>query len=214
MLIGAVAVLLAGCANTIAGSATWTGATLQKVALNAADFPPGVHYDRIHDVPGQPDGAGSPPSMLSKPEGCANALTNVIAQSAERGPGSATKYAVSYNGARILMTVLSWHLDMGKLEAVANRCERFEAFFDPFAEGIPITTTRLTGVDEGALAYQQTMQLNGDPSSVYMAFQNVGSMSMFGIAFPTPNPTIDVKASLPQTFLDVVATQAAKMRST
>ncbi len=32
--------------------------------------------------------------MLSRPEGCANALTNVIEQSGERGPGSAEKYAV------------------------------------------------------------------------------------------------------------------------
>ncbi len=58
--------------------------------------------------------------------------------------------------------------------------------------------------DKGALAYQQTMQLNGSPSSVYMAFMNVGKLALFGIAFPTPDPRIEAKASLPQTFLDVV----------
>ena len=63
------------------------------------------------------------------------------------------------------------------------------------------------------LAYQQTMQLQGVPSSVYMAFQNVGALSTFGIAFPTADPAIEAKASLPQTFLDVVAKQAAKIRA-
>ena len=124
--------------------------------------------------------------MLSRPEGCANALTNVIAESAERGPGSAAKYSVGYDGARIVMTVLSWRLDLGKLQAAAVRCANFEAFFDARAQGIPITTVELAGVEKGALAYQQTMQLNGSPSSVYMAFMNVGKLALFGIAFPTP----------------------------
>jgi hypothetical protein len=62
------------------------------------------------------------------------------------------------------------------------------------------------------LAYQQTMQLTGSPSSVYMAFQNVGRYGMFGIAFPTPDPSVEAKATLPQTFLDVFAKQAAKIR--
>ena len=60
--------------------------------------------------------------MLSRPQGCSNALTNVIAQSAERGPGSAAKYAASYDGARIAMTLLSWNLDLDKIEAAAGRC--------------------------------------------------------------------------------------------
>ena len=131
-----------------------------------------------------------------------------------RGPGSAAKYAVGYDGARIVMTVLSWQLDLGKLEAAAIRCANFEAFFDARAQGIPITTTALDGVEKGALAYQQTMQLNGSPSSVYMAFMNVGKLALFGIAFPAPDPRIDAKASLPQTFLDVVVRQAAKIRAT
>ena len=210
----AAGLLVAGCGSTVAGSATWPGATLERVTLTSADLPPGVQFDRIVDRPGLPDSAGAPPSMLSRPEGCANALTNVIGESAERGPGSATKYSVGYDGARIVMTVLSSRLDLGKLEAAAVRCANFEAFFDARAQGIPITTTELGGVDKGALAYQQTMQLNGSPSSVYMAFMNVGKLALFGIAFPTPDPRIEAKASLPQTFLDVFAKQAAKIRAT
>ncbi|MCI4676415.1 hypothetical protein [Candidatus Mycolicibacterium alkanivorans] len=212
--LAATALVVAGCGSTVAGSATWPGATLKKVTLGAADFPPGVNVDRIVERPGLPDGAGAPPSMLSRPEGCANVLTNVIAESAERGPGAAAKYSVGYNGARIVMTVLSWRLDLGKLEAAAVRCANFEAFFDAAAKGIPITTTELSGVENGALAYQQTMRLNGSPSSVYMAFMNVGRLAVFGIAFPTSDPRIEAKASLPQTFLDVVAKQAAKIRAT
>ena len=213
-VLAALTVLVAGCGGTVAGTATWPGATLEKVLLGSADFPSGVQYDRIHEQPGQPDSAGSPPSMLSKPQGCANALTNVIAKSAERGPGSAAKYAVSYDGARIVMTVLSWHLDLDKLAAEAKRCASFQTFFDPGAEGIPITTAELPGVDKGVLAYQQTMQLQGARSSVYMAFTNIGKLAMFGIAFPAADPRIESKASLPQTFLNVVAKQAAKMRAT
>ena len=36
-----------GCANTIAGSATWPGAKLDRTILTAADFPTGVQYDRL-----------------------------------------------------------------------------------------------------------------------------------------------------------------------
>ena len=54
--------------------------------------PQGVQYDRITREPGQADGAGAPPAMLSRPEGCSDGLTRVIADSAERGPGSAAEY--------------------------------------------------------------------------------------------------------------------------
>ncbi|WP_445169674.1 hypothetical protein ACTXG7_10350 [Mycolicibacterium sp. Dal123E01] len=210
----AAAALVAGCGSMITGSATWPGATLEKATLTAADFPPGVEYDRIVEQAGAPDNSGAPPSMLSRPEGCANAMTNVIADSAERGPGSASKYAATYDGARIVMTVLSWPLDLTKLEAAAGRCANFEAYFDARSKGIPITTTELPPLGDNVLAYQQTMQLMGSPSSVYMSFQNVGRYGMFGIAFPTPDPSIEAKAKLPQTFLDVFAKQAAKVRST
>ena len=206
-------VLLAGCGGTVAGTATWPGAVLQQAILDESDFPPGVRYDRIIERPDQPDGTDGPGSMLSRPEGCSNALTNVIKDSAERGPGSAAKYSVTYDGARIAMTLLSWNLDLGALKAAAERCASFEAFFDPVSEGIPITTTELAGLGPGALAYQQTMRLGNASSSVYMAFQNVGRRAVFGVAFPGMNPQIEAKASLPQTFLDVFTKQVGKLRS-
>jgi len=152
--------------------------------------------------------------MLSRPEGCANALTNVIAESAERGPGSAAKYSVGYDGARIVMTVLSWRLESRQARGGSCPLCELRSVLRRSRPGIPITTTELSGVEKGGLAYQQTMRLNGSPSSVYMAFINVGKLALFGIAFPTPDPRIEAKASLPQTFLDVVAKQAAKIRAT
>jgi hypothetical protein len=206
-------VALTGCAHAISGTPTWPGATLEKVVLSAADFPPGVHYDRIIRAPGQPDGAGGPPAMLSNPEGCSDGLTRAIADTAERGPGSAAEYVVSYDGARIVMTVLTWPLDLAKLAATAERCAHFETFFDPSTPGIPMTTVRLPTSRPDALVYQQTMRLNNVDNSVYFTFENIGRMAVFGIAFPTPNPSITVKAALPQTFLDIAAKQADRARS-
>lgn len=205
--------LVAGCGTTVSGSATWPGARLTEAALGASDFPPGVQYDRITEVPGQPDGAGAPGPMLSRPQGCSDALTKVIAKSAERGPGSAVKYTVGYDGGRIMVTLLSWTLDLEQLSAEATRCAQFEALFDFDSPGFPVTTTELAGLDPAALAYQQTMPLEQPPNSIFMAFQNVGRQAAFAIAYPGPNPGIDAKATLPQTFLDVFTQQVTRMRS-
>lgn len=208
-----VVAMLAGCGQPIAGTATWPGERLEKAVLTAGDFPPGVQYDRITREPGQADGAGAPPAMLSTPEGCSDGLTRVISDSAERGPGSAAEYLVAYDGARIVMTVLTWRLDLDKLAATAERCARFETFFDRSTPGIPMTTTRLETSRADALVYQQTMQLPDAPASIYFSFENIGNMAVFGIAFPTPNPSITVKGTLPQTFLDIAAKQAERARS-
>lgn len=217
VVLAVAALSLAGCTGTVAGTATWPGAVLQRALLGASDFPAGVEYDRLTEQPGQSDSGDGPGSMLSRPQGCANALTNVIKQSGEQaselGPGSAAKYVVAYDGARIVMTLLSWKLDLEALEAAADRCAQFEAFFDPNSEGIPMTTTALTGMADGALAYQQTMNLRNSPSSVYMAFQNVGERAVFAVAFPVDNPSISTKASLPQTFLDAFRRQVNKLRA-
>jgi hypothetical protein len=204
---------LTGCANMIAGSATWPGARLEKAVLTAADFPPGVQYDRIVKGRPEPGSPGAPPAMLSTPPGCSDGLTLVIAESAEEGPGSAAEYIVGYDGARIVMTVLTWPLDLDRLAATADRCAQFQTFFDPSAPGIPMTTTKLETPRAGALVYQQTMRLNDVDNSVYFSFENVGRMAVFGIAFPTPNPAIAVKGSLPQTFLDIAAKQADRARA-
>lgn len=212
-LVILVIAALSGCADTIAGTATWLGAKLDRTILTAEDFPPGVQYDRLIEKPGQPDGEGGPPAMLSKPEGCSDALTRVIAASAERGAGSASKYSVAYDGARIVMTVLTWNLDLDKLAATAERCAQYQTFFDPSSEGIPMTTTRLQTPRRDALAYQQTMDLSGTKSSVFFSFENVDRMATFGIAFATPNPAIAVKGSLPQTFLEISGKQAERLRN-
>jgi hypothetical protein len=212
-VLAAVAVLtLSGCSTVVSGTPTWPGATLAKVLLTEADFPAGVQYDRIDEDPGTPDGADGPPAMLSKPEGCSNAFTDVIAGSAERGPGSAAKYSVAYDGARMLITVLSWHLDLDQLAATAERCETFKTYFDSSSPGIPIVTTKLPS-DDGELVYQQTMTIGKQENSINMSFANVGALGVFAIALPTENPTIPVKGSLPQTFLDTTRKQTDRIRS-
>lgn len=211
--VAALALLLltAGCSSAVAGEATWPGATLERVVLTEEDFPAGVRYERIPETPGQGDNEGGPSVMLSRPEGCSNGLTDVIAESAERGPGSAIKYNVTYDGAELNLTVLSWSLDLAKLAETAERCAQFEALFDANSPGIPITTTQLEYPEDNALVYQQTMDLYGAQSSVYIAFQNVGRLSVFGIANEVPNSDVPVQASLPQTFLDVISQQAKKL---
>lgn len=208
----ATAAAVTGCADTVTGTATWPGAKLERTVLTAQDFPQGVQYDRIVEKDGQPDGEGGPPAMLSRPEGCADGLTRVIAASAQRGAGSAAKYSVAYDGARIVMTVLTWNLDLDKLAATADRCAAYETFFDPSSDGIPMTTTKLTTSRPNALTYEQTMDLNGAKRSVYFSFENIDDMASFGIAFPTPNPAIAVKGQLPQTFLDISAQQAERLQ--
>ena len=215
-LVVAATVLLSACAKVITGTPTWPGERLEKALLSAADFPAGTLYGRIIEEPGQSGGVGGPAAMLSIPEGCSNGLTDVIAQSGERGPGSAAKYNVSYDGARIVMTVLTWQLDIDQLAATASRCEHFNAYFDRASEGIPMTTTRLPGARPGQLLYQQTMRLHGAQSSVFMSFENFDRMAVFGMAFPTaqlePGEAAMPKAALPQTFIDVVNEQGDKVR--
>lgn len=213
LVLCAAALLTQACAQPIAGTATWPGARLDKVLLTPADLPEGVQYERITRESGQADGVGAPPAMLSRPEGCSDGLTRVIADSAERGPGSAAEYLVAYDGARMVITVLTWRLDLEKLAAVADRCAEFETYFDPSTPGIPMTTTRLETSRPDALVYEQTMQLGGTRDSVYFSFENIGDTAVFGLALPTPNPSIPVKGSLPQTFLDITAKQADRARS-
>ena len=202
-------VVVGGC--TVSGTPTWPGARLAAGLLTAADVPPGAQFDRITDQPGSPDGQGGPPAMLSKPEGCSDGLTRVIAASAERGPGSAAKFSVTYDGARIVMTVLTSTLDLDELAATAERCEQYLTYFDEASPAIPVTTTKLPSERADSLVYRQTLRLMGSESSVFFAFENVGDAGMFGIAFPTPAPSIPVKATLPQTFLDLVAKQAERL---
>jgi len=203
-------VVLAGCSQLVTGAVVWPGARLERAALREADFPPGVRYQTVVKHPGQGDGTGAPPPMLSAPEGCTDGLTRDIEQNAERGPGSAAEYMVAYDGARMFITVLTWSLSIERLAATAERCAEYETYFDPSDPGIPVTTTRLPTPREDALVYQQTMNLNGAQSSVYFSFENVGSMAVFGIAFATADPSVAVKGTLPQTFLETTDKQAER----
>ncbi|MBI3226236.1 MAG: hypothetical protein HYZ39_14385 [Mycolicibacterium cosmeticum] len=206
-----IASALSGCAHVIDGTPAWPGTRLQNVLLTSADFAPGVLYDRVVERQGEPDGAGGPPAMLSTPEGCSDGFTRVIAATAERGPGSAAKYTVTYDGARMLVTVLSWQLDVDALEATAQRCAHYDTFFDRSSPAIPITTNRLDTPRPAALAFEQTMQLGAERSSVYYSFENVDGMAVFAVGFPTPDPTVTVRGALPQTFLDVTGKQAGRI---
>lgn len=209
-----IVAVLAGCAHMVTGSATWPGDRLQAAVLTESDFPDGVRYEPIVREHGQGGDANTPPPMLSTPEGCTDALTRDIAFSAEWGPGSAAEYVVAYDGARMVITVLTWPLDLERLAATAERCAAYKTFFDPSDSGIAMTTTRIDTARRKALVYEQTMHLaggrSGGDSSVYFSFENVGSMAVYGIAFPTPDPSISVKGTLPQTFLEITAQQAQR----
>lgn len=202
---------LAGCSTTVTGTPTWPGARLDRVVLTEADFPAGVQYQRVVDAPAQAGAATAPPPMLSRPEGCSDGLTRVIERTAQRGPGSAAKYMAAYDGVRAVMTVLTWRLDIDELARTAERCASYKTFFDPTDAGIPMTTTRIDAPRADALVYRQTMTLAGEENSVFFSFENVGSMAVFGIAFPTPNPEITAKGQLPQTFTDIATRQAERI---
>lgn len=208
-----IVAVLAGCSHEVTGAAVWPGARLERAVLTQEDFPPGVRYQRIVRDSGEGDGAGAPPPMLSTPEGCTDGLTRDIADNAERGAGSAAEYMAGYDGTRMVITVLTWSLDLEQLAATAERCAEYQTYFEPSDPGIPVTTTRLQTPRGDALVYQQTMRLGGEESSVYFSFENVGTMAVFGIAFPTPDPSIAVKGTLPQTFLEITAKQAERAQA-
>ncbi|MGV0813822.1 hypothetical protein ABQF34_17815 [Mycolicibacterium boenickei] len=210
-LVGLVATAATGCTTVVAGLPTWPGAVLEKVLLTSADFPPGVQLDRVIDDGAGPGGSGGPPPMLSKPAGCSDGLTRVIAETTERGPGSAAQIIVAYDGARMVLTVTTTALPLDRLEATAQRCAQFSTYFDPSDSGIPMTTTKLDVPRASTLAYRQTMRLGGGEQSIYFAFENVGNWAVFGIAFPTDNPSIAAKGPLPQTFLDAFGLQAQRL---
>ncbi len=206
-----VTAMLTGCSQLVTGTAEWPGARLERAVLNERDFASGVRYQRIVKDRGEADGAGGPPPMLSSPKGCTDGLTRDIASTAERGAGSAAEYMVAYDGARMVVSVLTWPLNLEQLAATAERCAQYETFFGPSDTGIPMTTTRLPSPRGDGLVYQQTMHLGGDESSVYFSFENVGSMAVFAIAFPTQDPSILVKGTLPQTLLTITGKQAARV---
>ena len=82
-------------ATPIAGTATWPGARLEKVVLTAGGLPAGRAIRPHHSSsPASPTAPARRPPCCPDPEGCSDGLTRVIADSAERGPGSAAEYVV------------------------------------------------------------------------------------------------------------------------
>ena len=57
-----------GCADTVAGTATWPGARLDRTVLTAADFPPGVQYDSIAEKPTGPTEKAVRPPCCRNPK--------------------------------------------------------------------------------------------------------------------------------------------------
>ena len=58
-----------------------------------------------------------------------------------------------------------------------------------------------------------TLALSTIDESLHTGQRDPRRMAVFGIVFPTPNPSISVKASLPQTFLEIAAKQAERAQS-
>lgn len=211
VVILGISAVLAGCATSVTGTAVWPGAAIERVILSATDFPPGVQYERSVDD----DGTGPPQprsaTMRSVPEGCADDMTQVVTDAAARGLGRESEYRVRYDGASISIGVLNRPLDLDRVAAIAERCARYQAYFDDDdSSGIEITTTRIDSPRTGALAYRRSVGRGG---TVYMSFENIGTMSVFGMALPMHDDTIPVKATLPQTFLDVTTRQADRVES-
>lgn len=211
LLAPAVSVLLAGCATSITGTAVWPGAAVERVILTAADFPPGVQYERRGDDDGSTPEQADRYTMRSVPAGCANGMTQVITDAAKSGLGRESEYRVRYDGAHISIGVLTRPLDLDQVGTIADRCAEYRAYFgEDDSKGIAITTSRIDSPRADALAYRQTV---GSGSSVYMYFENIGTMSVFGMVLPMGDDTIGVKATLPQTFLDVATKQADRVAS-
>jgi hypothetical protein len=185
--------------------------------LTQADFPAGVQYGRVPEDPGKADNSGGPPPMLSAPQNCSNGLTTVIAAHAERGRGAAAKYNVLYDGAQIVMTVLTSRLRLDELAAEAARCKSYNVYFDRDSEPIPMTMTALPSSSPNQLVYKQTMRLQGVDHLTFMSFENIGGMAVFGTASATTQMASDQqsgpKATLPQTFTEIADKQAQRIRA-
>ena len=206
VLVGLAAMGLPGCVQPISGTATWPGARLDKVVLTAADFPPGVNYGRIIENRAKPTAqAGSPPccpipGLFQRVDPGDRRLGRTgtgqccqIRRHLRRGPDSDDRAHVAARPRSARRRA-----DRG---ADSRRFDR--------RHRIPITTTKLPRTRADQLAYQQTMRLAGVENSVYMTFENVARMAVFGIAFPTTQVApIAAKATLPQTFLDIADRQA------
>ena len=203
---------LSGCAHAVQGTPTWPGARLEAALLTAADFPPGVQYDRIRETPGQADGGGWPACDAVQSGGLLGRAHPGDRGSAERGAGSAAEVR------RVLRRRADGD-DAGVLAARPRRAGRRGGPVRSVPDLLRPGVARHS--DDHHPAADVASRCAGLPAdhaagrargnSVYFSFENIGSGAVFAIAFPTPNPAITVKATLPQTFMDLVAKQAQRL---
>lgn len=208
-------VLVAGCSRAVDGDATWPRAELDRVKLSATDVPTGAVFSDLTTDAGQitiNKKQVSAGPMPSKPTGCAEGMSKAVASTGKPGPEFLVRYMVQMNGASIVVNVAQWSLDLAAVRAVATRCAKYQVFFDADSPGIDMTTEPVPDAPDGVLAYKQTSTRPNGRSVSYMALANVDHLAVFATAFEQVNPHIPAKATMPKSFLDIVAAQADKIR--
>lgn len=211
--IAASVFALAGCTDSVAGTATWPGERIAKSLLTADELPEGTQYDRVVADPGpvtvnnqQVVGA-----MPSNPQGCADGLSPRLANAGHAGPENTARYIARFNGANIIVSLLRDTIDLSNVKDVATRCAKYEVFFDTNSPGTPMITELVQGGPVGVLTYKQTMIMPRGTTTRYMAFANVKGVALVATSFDLRDPTVKATATMPQTFLDIVDAQVAKI---
>ncbi|MBB4853694.1 hypothetical protein HNP40_001060 [Mycobacteroides chelonae] len=200
----------------MSGTATWPGARIAQALLTADELPAGTKYDRVVADPGpvtvnnqQVVGA-----MPSNPPGCADGLSPRLANAGRAGPENTARYIARFNGANIIVSLLRDSIDLTNVKTVATRCAQYEVFFDKSSPGTPMITEPVQGGPVGVLVYKQTMIMPRGTTSRYMAFANVDGVAMVATSFDLRDPSVTATATMPRTFLDIVAKQADKIERT
>ena len=214
--IAAFTLALVGCTQTVSGTATWPGARIAQSLLTADELPQGAKYDRVVADPGpvtvnnqQVIGA-----MPSNPQGCADGLSPRLANAGRAGPENTARYIARFNGANIIVSLLRDTIDLANVQAVASRCAKYEVFFDKSSPGTPMITDPVQGGPVGVLVYKQTMIMPKGTTSRYMAFANIRGVAMVATSFDLRDPSVKAVATMPHTFLDIVAKQVDKIERT
>ncbi len=208
---------LVGCTQTVTGTATWPGARIAQSLLTADELPPGTKYDRVVadlgpvTVNNQQVVVGG---MPSNPQGCADGLSPRLANAGKAGPENTARYIARFNGANIIVSLLRDTIDLTNVKDVATRCAKYEVFFDKSSPGTPMTTEPVQDGPVGVLTYKQTMIMPRGTTSRYMAFANVHGVAMVATSFDLRDPSVKAVATMPQTFLDIVAKQVDKIERT
>ncbi len=214
--IAASALALAGCTQTVTGTATWPGARIAQSLLTADELPQGTKYDRVvADLgPVTVNNQQVVGAMPSNPQGCADGLSPRLANAGRAGPENTARYIARFNGANIIVSLLRDTIDLANVKEVATRCATYEVFFDKSSPGTRMITEPVQGGPVGVLTFKQTMIMPKGSTSRYMAFANVQGVAMVATSFDLRDPSVKATATMPQTFLDIVAKQVDKIERT